>query len=87
MPTIWQFKLEGACSSGTLGIPQRPAQGLVLRKGSGEQHGGRLGRTFSGSKGTETWGILGPGAGIEMSGEIKPAKGLHAEGKRGPWRD
>lgn len=89
MPTIWQFRLEGTCSSGwDSRHQQRPAQVLVLTEERlwvsarfVELRGawGHLGRTFNGSRGTKTWGTLGTGTGIERSGE-----GLYAERKRGP---
>lgn len=47
---------------------------------------GSLGRKFNGSKGTEPWGILGTGAGVGRSGEIRLAKGLYAEGKGKPLK-
>lgn len=47
---------------------------------------GSSGRKFSGSKGTDTWGILGPGADTGRSGEIRLAEGLYPEGKGEPLK-
>lgn len=48
--------------------------------------GGSSRKKFGRSKGTETWGILGTGAGIGRNGGVRLTKGLYAEGKGQPLK-